>query len=326
MGATAFGTVRMNVKVTPKANPVWKRFMAYREITAVPAPEVSRADRFFVMGSCFAEEIRIALTRELGAASVGPDYRQLSFDRRRAQVDELPSRNHLNTYNAFSVLQEVERILGLWRPEPDDYWQVGERVQCPYRRLVFADTPETLNTISDGLDAILRQGFADADHFIFTFGMTEVFINQASGKIANQKPGYSGGGGRETTFHQASFAENLVAMERIVDLITERKPKARIFVTVSPVPLSRTFSGQDIYVANTLSKSTLRAALGQLALNRPNVRYFPSYETVLSVGPEAWLEDGRHVQRWLVEKITAGFVETYFKADEVPGSGETAAG
>lgn len=317
----------MTVKVSSKANGAWKRFMAQRAVTYVQAPELTRSDRFFLMGSCFAEEIRLALGKEIGEDKVGPDYRQLRFNRRRAQVDELPGRNHLNTYNAFSVLQEIERILHLWKPAPDDFWRVGERVQCPYRRLVFADTPERLNAISDGLDAILRQGFDAADHFIFTFGMTEVFINRASGRIANQKPGYDNGGGvLETEFHQASFAENLAVMERIVDLITERKPRALIFVTVSPVPLARTFSGQDIYVANTLSKSTLRAALGQLALNRANVRYVPSYEAVLAAGPEAWEPDGRHVQRWLVERITSGFVAANFLPEPAAAESPAAAG
>jgi hypothetical protein len=75
---------------------------------------VRRSDRFFLMGSCFAEEIRVALTEGLGADHVLPDLSTLVFDPARAQADELPGRNNLNTYNAFSVLQEIERIRGLW--------------------------------------------------------------------------------------------------------------------------------------------------------------------------------------------------------------------
>lgn len=303
----------MSVKVARKLNPAWRRFMADRMVTVAPAPVVGRLDRFFLMGSCFAEEIRLALERELGPGHVVPDYRSLVFDKAVAQVDELPERNHLNTYNAFSVLQEVERILGLWTPAPDDWWQVEGRLQCPYRRLVFARSPEVFAQVTAGLDAVLRDGFAQADHFVFTFGMTEVFINRASGKVANQKPGYGAGGGvDETTYHRAGFAENLAVMQRLVDLIGAAKPAAKIFVTVSPVPLKRTFSGEDIFAANMLSKSTLRAALGELAATRANVVYFPSYEAVMAEGAEAWEEDGRHVRRALVEAITAAFVATSF--------------
>jgi len=299
----------MSIKVVRKTNKLWNRFMTDRSVTTLANPGISRSDRFFVMGSCFAEEIRLALEQELGQGHVVPDYRQLAFDASQVQVDGLPERNHLNTYNVHSVLQEVERLLHLWKPAADDHWQLDGKVQCPYRRLVLAATPQALNAVNDDLDEVLRAGFAAADHFIFTFGMTEIFINRASGKAANQKPGYARGGGREeTTYHRAGFAENLAALERLVDLIGAQKPQATIFVTVSPVPLRMTFSGDDVFVANALSKSTLRAALGELADRRANVRYFPSYEAVMAAGPDAWARDGRHVQRPLVEQITRSFV------------------
>lgn len=303
----------MTVKIARKANPAWRRFLPERTVTMVPAPVVSRRDRFFLMGSCFAEEIRHALEAEIGAAQVGPDYRQVAFDPAVASVDNLPDHNHMNTYNAHSVLQEIERILGLWTPDPDDWWQVGERWQCPYRRLVFGDSPATVRQVSARLDAVLRAAFTAADHFIFTFGMTEVFVNRRSGKVANQKPGYGlGGGVEETDYHRAGFAENLGVINRIVDLILTEKPQAKVFVTVSPVPLKRTFSGEDVFVANALSKSTLRAVLGEVAAARPEVVYFPSYDAVIAEGAAAFEEDGRHVRRPLVEEITRAFVGAYF--------------
>ncbi len=305
----------MPIKSSNRPNPAWRRFMRDTTVTATPDPLVKMTDRFFVMGSCFAEEIRLALEARLGPGQVGPDYRQAKFDKDLAQIDELPDRNHLNTYNAFSVLQEIERILGLWTPALDDYWLVDGRQQCPYRRLVFANTPEIFCDIVAQLDRVLQKGFAEADHFIFTFGMTEIFRNRTTGKVANQKPGYGKGGGTaETLYHRATFAENHDVISRIVDLITAAKPNARIFCTVSPVPLNHTFSGEDVFVANTLSKATLRAVLGEVAAARENVTYFPSYEAVISTGDAAWERDGRHVQRPVVDAITRTFVKTYFSA------------
>ena len=118
----------MAINVVRKANPAWKRYISAREVTIVAAPIVGREERFFLMGSCFAEEIRLALEQNLGADHVVPNYRQLAFDKTEVQVDELPERNHLNTYNAHSVLQEVERILNLWTPDADDYWHVENKV------------------------------------------------------------------------------------------------------------------------------------------------------------------------------------------------------
>ncbi len=316
----------MAARVARKPTSTWHRFIADRSVSFVQNPVVRRSDHFFLMGSCFAEEIRIVLNRVLGAAQVGPDMASVIFDPAVSSIDELPERNHMNTYNAYSVLQEIERILGLWTPAPDDYWHVDGKLQCPYRRLVFADTPEIFADITAKLDTAFRAGFAAADHFVFTFGMTEVFVNRASGRAANQKPGYfKAGGAEETTYRSTTFADNHSTITRIVDLITAQKPEAKIFVTVSPVPLARTFSGDDIVVANTRSKATLRAVLAEVAETRPNVIYFPSYEAVLASGDGAWMPDGRHIRRAVVENITRAFVASAFYPDEsaeaVPAEG-----
>ena len=305
----------MTVRLARKVNHAWKRYQVDHVVTSVFAPLVKRSDHFFLMGSCFAQEIRLAMDQVLGADHVVPNYLDVAYDPAHVQIDGLPTYNHLNTYNAYSVLQEVERILGLWAPAPDDFWEVAGKLQCPYRRMLFADSLETFVSACSEMDRVLREGFAVADHFIFTFGMTEIFVNRASGKVANQKPGYGNGGGKEETdYHRASFAENLTVVQRLVDLITAQKPNARIFLTVSPVPLKRTHSGEDIFVANSLSKATLRAVLGEVVATRPNVTYFPSYEAVMAEGHSAWEADGRHVQPALVEAITRNFVDTYFFA------------
>ena len=278
---------------------------------------VHRNDHFFLMGSCFAEEIRVALNAELGEGHVGPDMSSVIFDPAVSRVDELPERNHMNTYNAFSILQEIERILGLWDPGPNDYWQLDGRVQCPYRRLVFSKTPEILAEVTAKLDTAFRAGFAAAEHFVFTYGMTEVFINRASGKVANQRPRYGKAGVEQILYHGSNFADNYAAITRTVDLITAAKPEAKIFVTVSPVPLARTFSDSDIVAANTRSKSTLRAVLAEVAEARPNVIYFPSYEAVLAAGDLAWMPDGRHVRREVVDRITRAFVASTFFSDDM---------
>lgn len=302
----------MAIAIRERIIPRWKPFHRNQTVSVAPAPLRARDVRFFVMGSCFAEEIRLALEAELGRGTVGPIPAAISFDPERVQVDGLPDRNHLNTYNPLSVLQELQRIRGVWSSGPDDFWSLEDRVQCPFRRLVFAPTPEELAQVTRQLDTILRRDFEAADHFVFTFGMTEVFIDRASGRAANQKPGYGQGGGRdETDYRRMSFADCLETMIAISGLIGEVKPRARIFVTVSPVPLKRTFSGEDIAVANTRSKSTLRAALAEAAQYCANLVYFPSYEAVMAEGPAAFGPDGRHVRRPLVEGITRAFVAAH---------------
>jgi len=54
----------------------------------------------------------------------------------------------------------------------------------------------------------------------------------------------------------------------------------QIVVTVSPVPLMATLSGEDVVVANTYSKSLLRTVVQESAEAHKNVHHFPGYEIV----------------------------------------------
>jgi hypothetical protein len=155
----------------------------------------------------------------------------------------------------------------------------------------------------------MREGFEAATAFVFTFGMTEVFVNRQSGKVSAQKPLYFGGGGKtETTMHVSTFEENLQNVRAIVDLIRDRKRQAPIFLTVSPVSLSRTFQDEDVVTVNSESKSILRTVLGQVCRERENTIYLPSFEFVTALGYERGFErDRRHVQRSAVREIVDQF-------------------
>jgi hypothetical protein len=57
-------------------------------------------------------------------------------------------------------------------------------------------------------------------------------------------------------------------------------PKARLILTVSPVPLAATYSEEHVLVATTYSKSVLRVAAETTARAHEGVQYFPSYEII----------------------------------------------
>ena len=254
---------------TQHPNQKFDAFARGGPITIQRHPIFSRNDVFFAMGSCFAEEIRLALTNRQIACV--PRYREILFDPATAVVDTLPDREHMNFYNTFTVRLQIEQALGLWSQCQDDYWTVRKAgswgatsFQDPYRRLILAKSPEVLAEVVPEVNGAVRRGFEAATAFIFTFGMTEVFINKASGKAAAQKPLYKGGGGNaETSLHVSTFAENLANVLGIIDVIRARKRDVPIVMTVSPVALSRTFQDADVVTVNTESKSILRAVLGQ---------------------------------------------------------------
>ena len=113
------------------------------------------------------------------------------------------------------------------------------------------------------------------------------------------------------------------ALERIHALLSRYgHSDVQVVVTVSPVPLTATFSQHDIVLANTLSKSTLRAAAAWWACAHENVHYFPSYEIVMnSQRDSAWYADGIHVRPELVRHIMETFLRTHI-ADETEPAAE----
>lgn len=75
----------------------------------------------------------------------------------------------------------------------------------------------------------------------------------------------------------------------------------RVILTVSPVPLQATFTASDVAVANTYSKSVLRAAVEPLVARHDHIEYFPSYESVILTDRSiAYVDDQVHVEGAIV--------------------------
>lgn len=86
----------------------------------------------------------------------------------------------------------------------------------------------------------------------------------------------------------------------------------KIIVTVSPVPLQATFSGQDCVTANSYSKAVMRCAAEHLCRRFPGiVDYFPSYEMVLAGGFASFREDLVHPAEEVIEKVTGYMIDSY---------------
>lgn len=315
------------LKLAPKANAKWTALHQSRVLT-IPANRIfHREQKFFTIGSCFAEEIRKALVGH--RISCLPQYSRIKVDPDRQRIDTLPRREHMNYYNTFSIRQEFERALGIWKQEPDDIWRLpnreirnamvvngsGDVFQDPYRRLVFGRTQDDLWEALRQIDAVFAEGIRSADVFVITLGMTEVFRKRNNGMIANQIPVYAGGGGlKETEFHASGYQENLDNMESVISLIREVNSDAQVVISVSPVPLERTFTGQDVFVANMQSKSILRAVAGAISARHDFVHYFPGYEIVTGIGAGAYdPADLVHVRPEIVETIINAFVSSHFE-------------
>lgn len=239
------------IEAVDEANLTWKGHHTDKILTVPRKPLFSKEDTFFIMGSCFAERIRMQLVAE--GINVGPNYKKVPMAPDRYRIDTLPSRPHMNYYNSFAIRQEFERFAGEWIQETDDYWTLpkdfiwegGQPIyQDPYRRLVFGRTPEDLQEALAQVNRIMDHGMRTANIFFFTLGIGEVFVNKRSGKVACQRPAYGGGGGAtETEFYMSNYEENYANLKKVMQIISTIRPDAKVIATVSPVGLARTFSG-----------------------------------------------------------------------------------
>lgn len=299
----------------------WRAFQADRTIHHTPRPLLRADKRIVTMGSCFANELRAYLLgNDIGQLSprVPESVLPLMHDASKEETSWGPwnGLSNLQWYNTFTIRQEVERAVGLWRHDPEDYWTInvkGETLyQCPYRRRIFADSPEKLAEITRAIDEDVRRGFAESELVIWTLGLIEVWRAHASGRFSCAEPGYCwGGGAAETSFHLSTYEENLDNVRTAVRLLREHFGPKEVVLTVSPVPLGRTFrEGVDIAIANMESKSTLRTVAGAIEREFEEVEYFPAYELCMLEG-NAFREDGRHVRREKVAQIMDFFVASH---------------
>jgi hypothetical protein len=108
-------------------------------------------------------------------------------------------------------------------------------------------------------------------------------------------------------------------LRKSIELLNSIGTKGKkIILTTSPVPMARSFSGQDAIIANTYAKSILRAVAGVVARENDNVDYFPSYESVmLSRWAKAiWMDDLIHVNNGFVAKIVDYLIKNYMVLDK----------
>jgi hypothetical protein len=128
--------------------------------------------------------------------------------------------------------------------------------------------------------------FKRIDVFIFTLGLTEAWV-RSDGKNDTVYPTAPGtiAGHYEPQLYQLrnySCYEVVSALEefrRVVQRL-RRGRSFRMLLTVSPVPLTATASGNHVLTATTYSKAVLRAAAGELCAGSDDIDYFPSYEII----------------------------------------------
>ena len=286
-------------------NRAWKNAERGRKFTVRNVPLIRKDTKIFAIGSCFALEIRHELMRR--GFDVFPKYHTVEFDTETQILNSLPERDNINHYDTFTIRQEFEQAFAGSHFKPEDFWTVQGRGinrvmkrdtvwQDPYRKNIYASDEPGIRELSAKLDDCIAAGIMAADVVIITLGLIETWRNKTNGLHACTYPGVGGGGGAaQAELHVAGFAENYENLRRICELLFARFPEKHLILTVSPVALESTFRDIDVVLANMESKTTLRAAAGQICREFPNVHYLPSYE--LFTYHDLHHDNGRHATR-----------------------------
>jgi hypothetical protein len=282
------------------------------EIDHAPKFQLSRSDTVFTIGSCFARNVEEKLVLN-GVRVVTADF-GLTPDRYQFKTR---SNSALNKYSTSSIFSHLEELFTQQRAPQDSMIELDDGTWFdPHASLT---KPADLATVLDTralIDATMNKA-RESNYVFITLGLTESWIDKQTGLVLNIAPSirmikkYPG---RFAWFNN-TFVQCLDHMEQTLRLIWKYcREDMRIVVTVSPVPLQTTFAGRDVIVANTYSKSVLRAVADTLFQKYDLVDYFPSFEMVMNSPRDiTWDEDQIHVKDSAVAEVIGKFIKTYLR-------------
>ncbi|RUS64839.1 GSCFA family protein [Pseudorhodobacter sp. E13] len=252
----------------------------------IPKFQITRKHRIATAGSCFAQHVGRTLRRarfNVLDEETGPSVPPAVLN---AYGYGLYSARYGNIYSARQLLQLLqEAFKGLKPAHP--VWEKDGRFYDAFRPSVEPDGLPTEDDVlrhrAQHLQAV-RTLFSSIDVFVFTFGLTETWAAKSDGTVYPTAPGTIAGTFDPDIFEFRNMRYNEILSDfRVVrKMIQTLNPDVRFVVTVSPVPLTATASGQHVEVASSYSKSVLRAVCGALMEDHKDVDYFPSYEVIMS--------------------------------------------
>ncbi len=301
----------------------WRRSVALQGSAVDPLagaafPAIARTDKVATAGSCFAQHV----ARHLAAAGfrylvTEPAHPIIDPETARAAHYGVYTARFGNIYTTLQLVQLVDRAYGRFTPA-EDVWVApdGGSVVDPFRPTIqpggFASEAEMRADRAQHL-ARVREMLETLDVMVFTLGLTEGWTSRVDGAAFPLCPGVAGGM-FDPAMHQFRNLRTADVREQLGTFVGQLQavnPRARLILTVSPVPLAATASGNHVLPATIYSKSALRAAAQEAADDLPGVAYFPSYEIV--TGPQArgrfFAEDLREVTEEGVEQVMRIFLK-----------------
>jgi hypothetical protein len=285
---------------------------------------ISRDDHIYAMGSCFAREVeRLLVRRGFQVDSRAAEFREFVVVDSRVEVDAWA---FTDKYNTFSILNEVR-----WALDPDATFAESSLVDLSPEVCIDPHILQVLAPVDHAAALERRRIITDVTRritgcriLLLTLGLVEVWYDTHAGVFLNTTPTREvriRHPGRYQVF-TTDYLQNMENLEHLHQLLTAHgHPDMRIVVTTSPVPQMATVTAQDVVVANTYTKSTLRVVAQDWATRHDNVQYFPGYEIVMNSDRRiTWQDDLRHVTTEIVDHVIDCFEKAFVSTETSPAS------
>ena len=287
-----------------------------------PEARLTQQTRIATAGSCFAQHIADRLqasghhyfVTEDAPEDIGPEAARMRGYR-------LFSARYGNVYTARQLRQLIERAYGRFVPADTAWERRDGRFADPFRPRIEPEgfaSPEAVEEERQRHFAGVRRLFEELDVFVFTLGLTEGWQAAADGAAFPLCPGVAAGRFDPDAYRFANqpVEEVIADLNTFADALKAVNGRARLILTVSPVPLVATYEPRHVLQSTVHSKAVLRVAAQRLADTREDTLYFPSFEIVTSPeGAARYLEsdlrsvskDGvDHVMRVFFRHLTEG--------------------
>lgn len=250
-----------------------------------PKFNIKQNDKVSTYGSCFAQHIGKALQAE-GFNWFIPEQPPLGMTDKNGRLFNynIFSSRTGNIYTS-SLLKQWTRWALNEDQAPNEIWEKEGRFFDPFRPVVepkgFESAEELLASRKETIK-YFKESILSANYFVFTLGLTESWFNAIESYEYPMCPGTSAGSFDENihVFKNQQFSEVLGSLRDAIMLMRAHNKNLKFILTVSPVPLTATYSDKHVLVATMESKSILRAVAAQLSNSYKFIDYFPSYEII----------------------------------------------
>lgn len=287
-----------------------------------PKYAITKKLPIFTAGSCFAQHVGRTLAQSgYNVIDAEPIPADIPTQVAQRHGYALYSARYANIYTVRQFLQLLQEAFGDFTPT-HPVWEKDGRFYDALRPGVTPGGLDTADQVAQArvqhLEAV-RTAVTQSGMVVFTLGLTETWAHTQSGTIYPTAPGTIAGqfdadAFNFVNFRAAAIRDDFLSVRKIFHATN---PDIKFLLTVSPVPLTATASGDHVLSASSYSKAVLRTVAGELAQDFADIDYFPSYE-IVSSHPSAgrmFEANMRSVKPRGVLKVMRAFLEAHAPND-----------